>query len=103
MLKSMKDLKENSSVDPEEILSMPMDAIVCFCDNVTKRQIFEAIQNGAKTLSEIKAVTGACTSADCKELSPRRRCCSPEIKAILKQASSPDGSSHCDCLPERSS
>lgn len=45
--------------------------IVCYCSNVTKGEIFDAMKNGAKTFADIKAVTGACTKGNCKELSPR--------------------------------
>lgn len=61
--------------------------IICFCSNVTKGQIIEAIQNGAETLDDIRRMTNACTVGNCKELSPRKRCCSPDILAILNEYS----------------
>ena len=57
--------------------------IICYCSNVTKGEIVRAIQNGAKTLEDIRAATKACTVGRCKELSPRGRCCSPDILRIL--------------------
>ena len=59
--------------DPGLILAAPDEAVVCFCSGVTKGRIRAAIAGGARTLPDIKAVTGACTVARCKELSPRRR------------------------------
>ncbi|MDL2225420.1 (2Fe-2S)-binding protein [Eubacteriales bacterium OttesenSCG-928-M02] len=59
--------------------------IVCYCSNVTKVQIEQAISEGAKTLDDIRKMTGACTIGKCKELSPRKVCCSPEIVKILNQ------------------
>jgi len=55
------------------IITAPDEAMVCFCSGVTKGQITAAIMGGARTLADIKAATGACTVARCKELSPRRR------------------------------
>ena len=50
---------------------MKNDEIVCYCSNVTKGQIIEAMENGAKNLKDIRRMTGACTVGRCKELSPR--------------------------------
>jgi len=59
--------------DPGLILITSDEAMVCYCSGVTKGQITAAIGRGARTLADIKAATGACTVARCKELSPRRR------------------------------
>ena len=57
----------------EDILAAPPGAVVCYCSGVTKGEILRAIAGGARTLAEIRARTGACTVARCKELSPRGR------------------------------
>lgn len=44
--------------------------MVCYCSQVTKGQIIDAIHDGAKTLADIKRMTGACTIGRCKELNP---------------------------------
>ena len=62
--------------------------IVCYCSNVTKEQISAAIANGAQTLDDIRKATGACTIGRCKELSPKKRCCSSDILRLFKEASS---------------
>lgn len=49
---------------------MTNEEIVCYCSNVTKGEIINALDNGAKTLADIKKMTGACTVGKCKELSP---------------------------------
>ena len=59
--------------------------IICYCSKVTRGQIYDAISKGAKTLDDIRRITGACTIGKCKELSPRKRCCSPDIMKILNQ------------------
>lgn len=46
--------------------------IVCYCNNVTKGEIFAAMDAGAKTFRDIQQTTGACTKGDCEHLSPRR-------------------------------
>ena len=53
-------------------MSMGNDEIVCYCNHVTKGQIVEAMNNGARTLNDIRKMTGACTKGNCKDLSPRK-------------------------------
>ncbi|MGL6199295.1 MAG: (2Fe-2S)-binding protein [Lachnospiraceae bacterium] len=59
--------------------------VVCYCSNVTEEDIMQAILRGAKTLEDIRTMTGACTLAKCKEMSPRGTCCSPLILEILSK------------------
>lgn len=66
---------------------MQSSKIMCYCSNVTKEQIIAAITNGAQTLDDIRKVTDACTIGRCKELSPRKRCCSSDILRLLKESS----------------
>jgi len=73
-----------------------MDEIICYCKQVTKSEIEQAISVGAKTLKDIQETTGACTGNQCKELNPSGRCCSSDINALL---STPEfkNSSSCSC------
>lgn len=64
---------------------MENQEIVCDCSNVTKGQIVQALEQGAKTLEDIRRMTGACTKGMCKELSPRGKCCSPIIMEIMQE------------------
>lgn len=64
------------------------DEIICYCSKVTKRQILEAIKNGAVTFKDIQKSTNACTVGNCKEMSPKKICCSRDILDILKKAES---------------
>lgn len=50
---------------------MKNDEIVCYCSNVTKGQIRQAMDQGAKSLNDIRKMTGACTLHRCKEFSPK--------------------------------
>ena len=62
-----------------------MKNIICYCSNVSREEIVQAIINRAKTLDDIRRITKACTVGRCKELNPRKQCCSSEIKKILKE------------------
>lgn len=68
-----------------EVLRGEAMEIVCYCSNVTKEQILEAIAEGATTLQDIKRMTGACTLCRCEELHPDKRCCGRDILKILKE------------------
>jgi NAD(P)H-nitrite reductase large subunit len=57
----------------EDIREAPDRELVCYCSGVSKGQILQAISLGAKTLEDIKALTGSCSVGRCKELNPRRR------------------------------
>jgi NAD(P)H-nitrite reductase large subunit len=46
---------------------------VCYCSGVTKGDILRAMGQGARTMDDIKAATGACTQGRCRETSPRGR------------------------------
>ena len=59
--------------------------IICYCSNVNREKILEAIANGAKSLQDIRNMTGACTLGKCKELSPTKKCCSYNIIKILNE------------------
>jgi len=46
-------------------------ATVCYCKNVNKMQILSAITiDGARTLDDIKRITGACTGGNCAVMNP---------------------------------
>jgi bacterioferritin-associated ferredoxin len=59
--------------------------MVCWCSKVTEGDIIGAIAKGARTLEDVKAMTGACTLMRCKELHPEGRCCSKDILDILSR------------------
>lgn len=49
---------------------MAEDEMICYCSNVTRGQIIEALENGTKNLNDIRKMTGACSLRQCKTLSP---------------------------------
>ena len=59
--------------------------IVCYCSNVSKETILDAIKNGAKNLQDIRDMTSACTIGKCQEFNPKKRCCSQYINKILER------------------
>ena len=70
----------------ENVLEAHASEIVCWCSQVTKETILAAKRQGATTLEAIRVTTKACTVGRCKELSPRGRCCSKEIRLLLEAA-----------------
>ena len=61
--------------------------IICYCKHVTQNEIESAIKSGAKTLSDVQEITGACTGNQCKEENPSGKCCSEDIHRLLKNGS----------------
>ena len=59
--------------------------LVCYCDHVTKGEIIAAMEQEAKTLADIKRMTGACTSCKCEEMNPSGKCCGRDIAFVMKE------------------
>jgi bacterioferritin-associated ferredoxin len=76
-----------------------MDEIVCYCKNITKSEIEAAALKGAMTLREIRAVTGACTGNQCRELNPEGTCCSRAIFEILYNLKK-GNQANCSCFDQ---
>ena len=68
------------------IMDAPDDEVVCWCANVTKGQICEAIASGIHTLDRLHAELGILRGDQCTEKSPRGRCCCQEVVAMLAQS-----------------
>lgn len=62
------------------------EKMICYCKQVSRKEIEKAIHLGAKTLSDIQKSTGACTGNQCKELNPSGKCCSGDINRLLKNS-----------------
>ncbi len=73
-----------------------MNQTICYCKNVSKKVILDAIKDGAKTLKDIQEKTGACTGNQCKELNPSGKCCSEEIENLLNISNSKGCSCCCE-------
>jgi NAD(P)H-nitrite reductase large subunit len=68
----------------DDVTTLSDNDLICYCVEVDKGTIANAIHNGATTLKEIKTRTGACTGNECTTKNPNGRCCSKEIKQMLK-------------------
>ncbi len=71
------------------------DNMICYCRQVTQKEIEAAVKLGARTLSAIQESTGACTGNQCKELNPSGKCCSGDINRLLKNGTSGSVKSGC--------
>lgn len=56
---------------------------ICYCKKVTKKEIIYAINEGARTLDDIRRMTTACTGDKCKLLNPSMKCCGGDIQAMI--------------------
>ena len=65
------------------MLSFSTSPTICYCINIDEKTIIEAVKNGADTLKKVKESTKACTGNECKEMNPKGRCCSIEIKQLI--------------------
>ncbi len=75
------------------------DQMICYCNQVSEETIAQAIREGAHTLGAIQKATGACTGNRCKELNPKKRCCSSDILALINTQTgikSPKGGCGCE-------
>ena len=61
----------------------PDDTVVCYCGDVTLGEIRAAIKAGAKSVDDVREMTGACTGNRCEELNPKGGCCETDIEKIL--------------------
>lgn len=74
--------------------------IVCYCNNISKKTIVSAINEGYNTLSKIKDKTTACTGGKCKVMNPSGKCCSGDILELIEiyfHSLDKESSSHCCC------
>ena len=51
---------------------MDNNKMICYCDQVTKGEIIEAMEKEPKTLADIKRMTGACCSCKCAGIKIKR-------------------------------
>lgn len=57
----------------EDILDAPGSELVCYCCRVDKNAILRAMAEGASTMDEVQARTGAGAGIQCRKLNPRGR------------------------------
>ena len=69
----------------DDVTTLSDSDLICYCCNTDKKTIVTSIKKGNRTLKMIKETTGACTGDECATLNPNKRCCSKEIKQLIKQ------------------
>ncbi|MDL2313698.1 (2Fe-2S)-binding protein [Bilophila wadsworthia] len=84
----------------ENVLEASDNEFVCWCAQVSAGAIRAAVSNGAKTLDDVRTMTGACIKGDCKNNNPRGRCCSVEIIKFLPQKDIVP-SARCSCCTNK--
>ena len=74
-----KDFGEfyKTKVQPEQ------KELICYCKQITKEEVVEAIEDGAETLLDVQLITNACTGNQCADLNPKGVCCSGDIDKLL--------------------
>lgn len=65
------------------IMDAPDNEIVCWCVNVTKGQVCDAVSEGFTTLDALHQQLGILRGEHCSDVSPRGRCCCQEVVALL--------------------
>lgn len=63
---------------------MNVHSPICYCMQVTKKEIIIAISKGARSLDDIRQMTGACTGNKCHTTNPSGRCCGEDIQAMIE-------------------
>lgn len=58
----------------------------CYCSKVTEAQVIEAVEHGARTVSEVNAATGAMKNSNCRENNPLGVCCHKIIQEAIDKA-----------------
>ena len=59
------------------------DNYICYCMRVTKKEIIQTINQGARTIDEVKKTTGACTGEKCGVTNPTGRCCCGDVQEMI--------------------
>ena len=60
--------------------------LICYCGQVGKGRVLQAIAAGAATLQQLREMTGVCPeNADCARNNPTGKCCAPDILALLRE------------------
>ena len=60
-----------------------LEEVVCYCSNVTKGDIIDAVAEGAETLEQVSTFNNAGSGTDCALKNPSGKCCREDIQAVL--------------------
>lgn len=59
---------------------------ICYCSNLTRQQIIEAVKVGNTTIEAVRKATGANTTGKCLTENPTGRCCHQVFQALIDRA-----------------
>lgn len=72
---------------------------LCYCKQITEKDVIRAIENGAKTFDEVREVTGIGGGGQCKITNPAGRCCSRNYKPFIERELKKRGLGGTDNIP----
>ncbi len=58
---------------------------ICYCNNVTREDIYNAIQNGADSVNSVIKMTGAMLNSNCAVNNPKKTCCYKDIVRVFNE------------------
>jgi bacterioferritin-associated ferredoxin len=58
---------------------------ICYCNNVTREDIYNAIQNGADSVNSVIKMTGAMLNSNCAVNNPKKTCCYNDIVRVFNE------------------
>ena len=59
---------------------------ICYCSNLTRGEIKNAVSKGCKTIKEVRDFTGKTITGKCKEKNPLGSCCTNSLFYEINQA-----------------
>ncbi|MGL1892322.1 MAG: (2Fe-2S)-binding protein [Spirochaetaceae bacterium] len=62
-----------------------MDDQVCYCSNITRVEIKEAVTHGANNISEVRSYLKKNITGNCKTTHPLGICCHKDFMSVIKE------------------
>lgn len=59
---------------------------ICYCSNLTRGEIKKAVNNGCKTIAEVREYSGKNITGKCQEKNPLGQCCTNSLRYEIEQA-----------------
>lgn len=59
---------------------------ICYCSNLTRGEIKNAVKNGCRTISEVQEFTSKNITGNCKEKNPLGQCCKNSFLFEIEKA-----------------
>lgn len=68
---------------------------ICYCSNLTRKEIREAVSKGYTTITEIRNYTGKNITGNCLTENPTGRCCHQALNKEIEKYSNENHESNC--------